>query len=124
MLRKVIIRCRNSSILSSGLRHCSCGLSNTTASEIFGGITSVATSAVPVRANMALISGNAFSNNFSVFSCIRKDCSKPVLGERICCTAKSPSLKVGANSLPIFVARTPVKTSTHTASVITKNLNS
>ncbi|MND48738.1 hypothetical protein D3C80_396660 [compost metagenome] len=81
-----------------------------TASEILGGITSVATSAVPVRAKTAFTSGKFFKMSFSVFSCIRRDCSSPVLGERICCKAKSPSLNWGANSLPIWVANTPVST--------------
>ena len=122
--RKAIMRWRNSSRLSLASGHCSRGFNNTMASEILGGITSVATSAVPVRAKIALISGNSFNSNFSVFSCIRKDCSKPVLGERICCTAKSPSLNCGANSLPTCVASTPVKNKIHKARVSTKALNS
>ena len=121
--RNACIRVRNSSIVSFGFSHWSRGFNKITASEILGGITSVATSAVPVRAKTALTSEKFFKISFSVFSCILKDCSKPVLGERICCKAKSPSLNCGANSLPICVVNTPVKTKILTAKVTTTILN-
>ncbi|MBF6865525.1 hypothetical protein HN302_20195, partial [Acinetobacter baumannii] len=50
-------------------------------SEIFGGITSVATSAVPVRAKTAFTSGKFFKMSFSVFSCIRSDIGVKIFGD-------------------------------------------
>ncbi|MNT28491.1 hypothetical protein D3C72_1641820 [compost metagenome] len=74
---------------------------------MFGGIGSEAISAVPVRANTRSTSGTWLSTLCSRRCCKATDWLKLVPGTRNACKAKSPSLKLGTNSLPIRLANTP-----------------
>ncbi len=81
---------------------------------MFCGIASVATSAVPVRAKAVSTSGN-FSRRVSICFWNSTDCVSPVAGMRSACTAMSPSLRLGTNSLPRRVASQPQASTSTTA---------
>ena len=68
-------------------------------SDAFGGIGSVAISAVPVFEKTKATCGNALTV-FSTSSCIACDCARPVLGIRSACMAMFFSSSVGMNSWP------------------------
>ena len=55
---------------------------------------------MPVRANTRSISGNSFLSVVSICACMATDCVRLVPGMRSAWMAKSPSLRLGANSLP------------------------
>ncbi len=86
---------------------------------MFGGIGSEAISAVPVRANTRSISGNFCLSRLSSCCCISTDCVRLVPGTRSACMAKSPSLRLGMNSLPRRVASSVDSTTATTAPVST-----
>ena len=67
---------------------------------MFCGIGSLATSAVPVRANTVATSGNS-SKRLSICFWNATDCVSAVDGMRSACTAISPSSSCGTNSLPM-----------------------
>ncbi len=89
---------------------------------MFGGIGSDAISAVPVRANTRSISGNLVFSVRSSCCCISTDCVRLVPGMRSAWIAKSPSLRLGTNSVPRRVASRPDSTTATEASVITSGL--
>ncbi|MNN09817.1 hypothetical protein D3C81_1227210 [compost metagenome] len=68
---------------------------------------SAAISAVPVRANTRSTSGTRSTMARSRRVCISTDCVRLVPGMRKACRAKSPSLRLGMNSLPMREASTP-----------------
>ncbi|MNC15726.1 hypothetical protein D3C75_635510 [compost metagenome] len=74
---------------------------------MFGGIGSEAISAVPVRANTRSTSGTWAMIACSRRCCMSTDCDRLVPGTRKACRAKSPSLRLGMNSLPMRLAITP-----------------
>ncbi|MNE42806.1 hypothetical protein D3C80_1369540 [compost metagenome] len=74
---------------------------------MFGGIGSEAISAVPVRANTRSTSGTWLNTLCSSCCCMATDWLRLVPGTRNACKAKSPSLKLGTNSLPMRLANTP-----------------
>ncbi len=80
---------------------------------------SEAISAVPVRANTRSISGNSFLSAFSICICISSDCVRLVPGMRSAWMAKSPSLRLGANSLPRRVASSRLSATATAAAVST-----
>ncbi|MNI43439.1 hypothetical protein D3C73_977690 [compost metagenome] len=82
---------------------------------MFGGIGSEAISAVPVRANTRSTSGTLPRICVSRRCCMSTDCVRLVPGTRKACRAKSPSLRLGTNSLPMRLASTPLSTITPTA---------
>ncbi len=89
-------------------------------SEISGPQTSVTISEVPVREKMAAISsGNSFSSSDSTLSCIWALVVSAMLGMRVGCSAKAPSLSWGMNSLPTCVAKASVAVTTATAATDT-----
>ncbi len=67
---------------------------------MLGGITSVAISAVPVRAKTRAISGNFALSVRSICICISSDCARPVPGTRMAWMERSPSFRLGTNSAP------------------------
>ncbi|MNN64898.1 hypothetical protein D3C81_1803710 [compost metagenome] len=67
---------------------------------MFGGIGSAAISAVPVRAKTRSISGNFAFKVDSICCCISTDWERLVPGIRSAWIARSPSLRLGTNSLP------------------------
>ena len=75
---------------------------------MFGGIGSEAISAVPVRANIRSTSGTCSMMAFSRRCCMSTDWVRLVPGTRNACKARSPSLRLGMNSLPMRVASTPL----------------
>ncbi len=89
---------------------------------MFGGIGSDAISAVPVRANTRSISGNFSFSVRSICFCISTDCVRLVPGIRSACTAKSPSPRLGTNSVPSRVASRPESTTATQAMVMTSGL--
>jgi hypothetical protein len=80
---------------------------------------SEAISAVPVRAKTRLISGNFCLSVFSSCCCMATDWVRLVPGMRKAWMAKSPSLRLGANSVPRRVASKPDSTTATTANVTT-----
>ncbi|MNF89019.1 hypothetical protein D3C84_715240 [compost metagenome] len=68
---------------------------------------SEAISAVPVRANTLCTSGTCWTMARSRRCCMSTDCDRLVPGTRSACKAKSPSLRLGTNSLPMRLANTP-----------------
>ena len=75
---------------------------------MFGGIGSEAISAVPVRAKTRSISGNfAFSVRLELLLHLRPTGVRLVPGMRSAWIAKSPSFRLGTNSLPRRVASRP-----------------
>ncbi|MNK80860.1 hypothetical protein D3C87_1005910 [compost metagenome] len=86
---------------------------------MLGGIGSAAISAVPVRANTRSTSGNFAFSRVSICCCIATDCVRLVPGMRSACTAKSPSFRLGMNSLPSRVAMIPLSSTATTAPVST-----
>ena len=89
---------------------------------MLGGIGSEAISAVPVRAKTRLISGNLAFSVRSSCCCMATDWVRLVPGMRSACTAKSPSFRLGMNSLPSRVASRPESTTAITAMVATTAL--
>ena len=69
-----------------------------------------AISAVPVRAKTRSISGNLAFSVASSCCCIATDCERLVPGMRSAWMAKSPSFRLGTNSLPMRVAIRPHST--------------
>ena len=88
---------------------------------MFGGIGSEAISAVPVRANTRCTSGTWAMMACSRRCCMSTDCDRLVPGTRSACKAKSPSLRLGMNSLPRRLAMTP-DSSTSPAAVVNASL--
>ena len=88
-------------------------------SETFGGIGSVAISAVPVLEKTNATSGQC-ATACSTASCIAVDASSDVLGMRMACIAMSFSSSVGMNSWPSRVNKNSETTKTATAPQITK----
>ena len=86
---------------------------------MLGGIGSAAISAVPVRENTRSISGNFCLRRSSSCRCIATDWVRLVPGSRSACTAKSPSSRLGTNSLPRRVASSADSTTATTAPVMT-----
>src|SRR5690625_3282893 len=93
----------SSALVLDGSGHSLCGFNVTKLSATLGGMGSVATSAVPIRAKSLSTSGNALIL-CSRISCISTACSRPVPGIRIACSAMSPSFNCGMNSEPRVVA--------------------
>ncbi|MNR30426.1 hypothetical protein D3C85_1478810 [compost metagenome] len=85
---------------------------------MFGGIGSEAISAVPVRANTRSTSGTFSRIRVSRRCCMSTDCVRLVPGTRKACRAKSPSLRLGTNSLPMRLVSTPLNTITPSAAPI------
>ena len=81
-----------------------------------------AISAVPVRAKTRSISGNLAFSVASRRCCIATDCDRLVPGMRRAWMAKSPSFRLGTNSLPIRVAIRPHSTTATAAAVSTTAL--
>src|SRR3546814_3390517 len=88
-----------SALVATPAGHWSCGFRITKASETFGGIGSVATSAVPVLENMSSTSGS-FLTASSTLRCIARDCSRLTEGTRVEASARFFSSSWGMNSEP------------------------
>ena len=86
---------------------------------MFGGMGSEAISAVPVRANTRSISGKDSLRVLSSCICMSSDCVRLVPGTRKAWIAKSPSLRLGANSLPMREASSRLSTTATTAAAMT-----
>src|SRR3546814_5276686 len=93
------MRSTTSALESTPAGHWSCGFRITKPSEMFGGIGSVATSAVPVFENINSTSGN-FEMAVSTLRCIANDCSRLTEGTRVEASAIFFSSSCGMNSEP------------------------
>ena len=110
----------NVSLLLLGLGHWSLGFKIKNVSATFGGMGSVATSAVPILAKTCCISPNSLMT-FSNCCCISMACSRLVPGIRNACRAISCSSNCGKNSVPNRLACSALAI-TRTTAILTSTM--